>query len=98
MLRGYNCSLLKDNVYKYIGGNIIFTLALQDITINCESVKLREFKLNSSLVYLDHLSYINSLLPYKNYTIQMKVTNNKDLSTEAMLVIETWELGALSII
>ncbi|KAF6032892.1 hypothetical protein EB796_008796 [Bugula neritina] len=63
-----------------------------DITINCESVKSREFKLNSSTVYLDHNSYINNLLPYKNYTIQVKVTNNKDLTTEDMLVIETWEL------
>jgi len=68
-------------------------LYLQDITINCESVKSREFKLNSSTEYLDHNSYINNLLPYNNYTIQVKVTNNKDLSTEDTLVIETWELG-----
>jgi len=72
----------------------MFTLYLQDITINCEGVKLIEFKLNSSTVYLDHNDYINSLLPYNNYTIQVKVTNNEDLSTEDMLVIETWELGA----
>jgi len=72
----------------------VFFLYLKDITINCESVKLREFKLNSSTDYLDHNSYINNLLPYNNYTIQVKVTNNKDLSTEDMLVIETWELGA----
>jgi len=71
----------------------MFLLDMQDITINCNKVKSRKFKLDSSTVYLDHLSYINNLLPYKNYTIQVKVTNNKDLSTEAMLVIETWELG-----
>jgi len=76
----------------------MFILYLQDIAINCESVKSREFKLNNSTEYLDHNSYINNLLPYKNYTIQLKVTNNKDLSTEDMLVIETWELGTLSII
>jgi len=72
----------------------MFVLYLQDITINCEQVMSREFKLNSSTVYLGHNSYINNLLPYKNYTIQVKVTNNKDLTTEDMLVIETWELGA----
>jgi len=71
----------------------MFILYLQDIAINCDKVTLREFKLNSSTEYLDHLSYINNLLPFKNYTIQVKVTNNKDLSTEAVLVIETWELG-----
>jgi len=71
----------------------MFILDLQDITINCGEVNSREFKLNSSTEYLDHTSYINNLLPYKNYTIQVKVTNNKDLSTADMLVIETWELG-----
>jgi len=71
----------------------MFILELQDITINCDKVKSREFKLKSSTVYLNHNSYINNVLPYKNYTIQVKVTNNKDLTTEDMLVIETWELG-----
>jgi len=75
-----------------IGVNL-FILYLQDVKINCESVKLKEFKLDGSTVYLNHNSYINDLLPYKNYTIQVKVTNNKDLTTADMLVIETWELG-----
>jgi len=71
----------------------MFILYLKDVTINCESVKLREFKLSSFTVYLTHNSYINNLLPYKNYTIQIKVTNNKDLAMEDMMVIETLELG-----
>ncbi|KAF6035941.1 PTPRM [Bugula neritina] len=71
---------------------IQFNLPDQDVKINCESVKLKEFKLDGSTVYLNHNSYINDLLPYKNYTIQVKVTNNKDLTTADMLVIETWEL------
>ncbi|KAF6033132.1 USH2A [Bugula neritina] len=52
-----------------------FNLPVEDININCESVKSREFKLSSSRVYLDYLSYINNLLPYKNYTIQVKSYN-----------------------
>ncbi|KAF6034416.1 PTPRT [Bugula neritina] len=69
-----------------------YNLPVEDISINCESVRSREFKMNSSTDYLTHNSYINNLLPYKNYTIQVKVTNNKDLTTEDVLVIETWEL------
>ncbi|KAF6021509.1 Ptprm [Bugula neritina] len=69
-----------------------FSLPVKYITLNCEYVKLREFKLDSFTVYLTHNGYINNLLPYKNYTIQVKVTNNKDLPTEDMLVIKTWEL------
>jgi len=75
-----------------IGVNL-FILYLQDVTINCEPVKLREFKLNSSTVYLNHTSYINNLLPFKNYTIQVRVINNKDLAMKDTLVIETLELG-----
>jgi len=71
----------------------MFIFDFQDIAINCEGVIFRGFKLNSSTVYLTHTSYINNLLPFKNYTIQVKVTSNKDLTAEDMLVIETLELG-----
>ncbi|KAF6028143.1 hypothetical protein EB796_013541 [Bugula neritina] len=88
-IRQYNYTPVGESKAKV---RIYLNLLISDIVANCRSISSIKYKLKEDREYIRNTQYITNLLPFTNYTIGVKVTNNVNNQTTASFTFRTMTL------